>query len=126
MIHDGKIYIAEQFVPYENMALEQYLMDTVPKGTCILYLWQNQNTVVIGRNQNCWKECHVKELEQNGGFLARRLSGGGAVYHDLGNLNFTFLIGKEDYDVERQLGVILNAVASVGINAQKPDATILR
>jgi lipoate-protein ligase A len=93
-------------------------MHTAP-GECILFLWQNHNTVVIGKNQDAWKECKVNLLEEGGGYLVRRLSGGGAVYHDAGNLNFTFCVRKEDYDVDRQLSVILRALSSLGISAEK-------
>ena len=119
MIERLGIFESNSFDPYKNLALEKHLMDITKPGTSILYLWQNQNTVVIGRNQNAWLECRTGLLEEEGGFLARRLSGGGAVFHDLGNLNFTFIMAKEDYDLEKQLAVIQTACALAGITAQR-------
>ncbi len=111
--------ISQSNIPYHNLALEEYLLKNTEEDECILYLWQNKKTVVIGKNQNPWRECKVEELNNDEGFLARRLSGGGAVFQDLGNLNFTFLVREKNYNVDKQLSVIINAVNKFGINAQK-------
>lgn len=118
MITSLLLYEATGFDPYENLSIEQYLLETLQPGQCILYLWQNQNTVVIGRNQNPWVECRTSLLGNEDGKLARRLSGGGAVFHDLGNLNFTFLMSDEDFNIEKQLSVIGQACALTGIETE--------
>lgn len=119
MITKLRVYMTENKIPYKNLAIEEYLTFHTEPGECILFLWQNRHTVVIGKNQNCWKECRVSELEADGGYLVRRLSGGGAVFHDLGNLNFTFCVRREDYNVDRQLQVIIEAVRLLGVKAEK-------
>ena len=119
MITKLRIYATTKTDPHLNLATEKHLMDITKPGECLLYLWQNKNTVVIGKNQNPWLECRTSLLEEEGGKLARRLSGGGAVFHDLGNLNFTFIMCKEDYDLDRQLSVIQTACAIAGIQAEK-------
>ena len=118
MIDRLSVYESDGFDPHRNLAIEQHLLETVEGGCCLLYLWQNERAVVIGKNQNAWAECRTALLSEDGGTLARRLSGGGAVYHDLGNLNFTFLMHEEDYDLPRQLSVIRNACGLCGIETE--------
>lgn len=104
--------------PWRNLAWEEYLTKNCADDEAIFYLWQNAHTVVIGRNQNAWAECRIELMEKEGVTLARRSTGGGAVYHDLGNLNFSFVVPRERYDMTRQLNVILSALRALGVNAE--------
>jgi len=112
-----KIYVSKSNNPYFNLAFEEYLVKNAKTEDQIYYLWQNDNTVVIGRNQNPWKECAWEKLEEDGGKLVRRLSGGGAVFHDLGNLNFTIIRKDEELQIERNIGLITKALDKFAIEA---------
>ena len=118
MPENTKIILSKFYEGPVNLALEEYLLRNCDKNTVILYLWQNNKTIVIGRHQNPYKECDVKKMEAEGVNLVRRKSGGGAVYQDLGNLNFTFISGREHHDITRQYQVILKALESYGISGE--------
>lgn len=113
-----KLIISNQTNPYLNIAVENYLLSQPSDGDIIMYLWQNRRTVVIGQNQNPYSECNVAQLEADGGFLMRRRTGGGAVFHDLGNLNFSFVVPYEMYDTIRQFAVLQRAVAAYGLETE--------
>jgi lipoate-protein ligase A len=124
--HKILILTTDRVNPWHNLALEEYLMgrcesavdpDPARDYRAILYLWRNQHTVVIGRNQNAWAECRTGELEADGGYLARRSTGGGAVYHDLGNLNFSIILPRPRFDLGKSFQVILDAALALGLDA---------
>ena len=110
--------ISTQTNPFVNVAVENYLLAQPNTDLLTLYLWKNHRTVVIGQNQNPYTECNVELLEREGGYLMRRSTGGGAVYHDDGNINFSFVIPHAHYDVPRQLNVIGRALAAYGLSAE--------
>lgn len=111
-----RLLISDSYDPWFNLAVEDCIFRQMTSQR-VLFLWRNAETVVIGQAQNPWKECNTARMEQDGIRLARRSSGGGAVFHDLGNTCFTFMAGKPEYDKSVSTQIILNALKSLGITA---------
>ncbi len=106
--------------PRYNLAFEEYVLTHRLEGDYLL-LWQNDNTIVIGQNQNTEAEINRAFVEEHGINVVRRTTGGGAVYHDLGNLNYSFISDSEGIDhaaLERFTRPIVRTLQSLGINAE--------
>lgn len=116
--------------PSWNLALEQYVFDVLgPRDDCFM-LWQNDNTIVVGKHQNTLEEINTDYVKEHGVTVVRRLSGGGAVYHDLGNLNFTFVAENRfgsEFDFSTFCRPVMDALRSLGVPAEingRNDMTI--
>lgn len=112
-----RVLISETFDPWFNIATEDWIFRDMDPSVQTLFLWRNDKTVVIGRFQNPWSECNTQKMEEDDIKLARRQSGGGAVFHDLGNTNFTFLSSKQTYDKNINNKIIINALKTFGLEA---------
>ena len=116
--------------PYENLALEEHLFETLPEGAGLFMLWQNTDAVIIGRYQNAAEEIDAAYVKENGIAVVRRMSGGGAVFHDLGGLNYTLITddaespvptdGSADADAVWQacMAPLLAVLRGYGLEAQ--------
>jgi lipoate-protein ligase A len=111
-----RLLLSDSYDPWFNLAVEDCIFRQMTTQR-VLFLWRNAETVVIGQGQNPWKECNTARMAQDGIRLARRSSGGVAVFHDLGNSCFTFMAGKPEYDKSVSTQIILNALSSLGIQA---------
>ncbi len=105
--------------PYYNLALEEYLLQRVKEGMIILYLWRNDNAIILGQNQNPYLQCNIEYVNYEKIRIARRLSGGGTVFHDMGNLNCTVLCAKQDFNKEIYFQILFAALARLGIQAKQ-------
>ena len=112
---ERRLIISNMTNPYYNLALEEYLIE---RGQACLYLWQNNKTIVIGRNQNPYRECNIERIRADGINLVRRRSGGGAVYHDLGNLNFTIISKLGEDNIQENFKLVNRALARLGIKSE--------
>jgi len=110
---------------YRNLAIEEYLMDQVVERGPVLFLWRSDCAVVMGKNQNPWLECRLDRMRDEGVPLARRISGGGTVYHDKGNLNYCVIVDRTKYREDQACEMVLNALESFGIRAEKTGTSNL-
>jgi len=109
-----------------NLATEEYLFEHVDVRNPSLFLWRNRPAIIMGKHQNPWKECRVQELEADGVTLARRPTGGGCVYRDLGDTGFSFMNPHASFEDQRDFktmnnGVLLDALARLGVDGAEPS-----
>lgn len=116
--------------PYFNLALEQHVFDNMNKDNEYFMLWQNDNAIIVGKHQNAIGEINQEYVNEKNISVVRRLSGGGAVYHDLGNLNFTFIVDDGDiskFDFSKFCNPIVKALGKLNVEAEingRNDITI--
>ncbi len=123
MSHRLRILIANTHDPYFNLATEDWIFRDMSLDSKVLYIWRNANTIVIGRGQNAWSECDLAATERDEVKIARRHSGGGAVFQDLGNTCFTFMTPREatatpKESYARNNEILVGALRRLGIEAQ--------
>jgi lipoate-protein ligase A len=106
--------------PAINLALEQYVFDVLSEEDDFFLLWQNDNAIIIGKNQNTYTEINEDYVKQHSIKVVRRLSGGGAVYHDLGNLNFTFIVkeSRKQFEFSQFCRPVIRVLQELGVNAE--------
>lgn len=104
-----------------NMALEEYVFESLPRTDTYFMLWQNRNAIVVGKYQNTIEEINAEYVRDHDISVVRRLSGGGAMYQDMGNLNFTFVVDQNaakplDFEIFTQ--PVVHALAQIGVRAE--------
>lgn len=105
--------------PYYNMAFDEYCLESLPIDEPVFFLWQNRPAVIVGFNQEVNTEVNLEYLKENGIDLVRRVTGGGAVYHDLENLNYTIVGRSEDLerDYPEYASLLAKALQTLGVPA---------
>ncbi len=119
-----RLIISSSADVYENLAAEEALLDAAPSDP-VVFIYRNDPAVVLGKNQNPWRECAVSRLETLGVKLARRISGGGTVYHDRGNLNVACILPRERYRRDDVLQRYIDGLARAGVTAEIAGGTSL-
>ncbi|KAJ1024409.1 hypothetical protein NDA18_004576 [Ustilago nuda] len=116
-------YVSLSTNPWFNLAFEDHLFRTIDPSTPICFLYRNSPCVVVGRNQNPWKELNASAMRSIGLPMVRRRSGGGTVYHDLGNTNYSFHIAREAFDRRTHAELVARALNSppTGLQLSRSD-----
>ena len=104
---------------HRNLAIEEYLMVHAASEGPVLFLWRSDCAVVMGKNQNPWRECRLDLMAADNVPLARRISGGGTVYHDAGNLNYCIIVDRRDYQEQQAYDLVIQALEPFGIRAER-------
>ena len=113
-------YNSQSTDPYWNLALEEYAFERLDSSQPVFLLWQNDNTIVVGVHQNTAQEINAAYVKEHGVRVVRRLTGGGAVYHDLGNLNYTIIADKDEHEAfcfNVFVSPLIRALRTFGVNA---------
>jgi lipoate---protein ligase len=118
-----RVLLTQTNNPYLNLATEDWIFNDMSSDCRVLFLWRNEQSIIVGRGQNVWSECLTEKAKSDGVHVVRRHSGGGAVYQDLGNSCFTFMRPKEPSRSTKQLyaennHILIRALASLGIDAK--------
>lgn len=117
LLNNCLIYHSDSLDPYFNLATEQYLLKQC-SNEAILLLWKNTDCIVFGRNQDIFFDCDIELMYKLNVLPVRRITGGGAVFHDAGNLNFSFIVPVNHYKKDNSMQIIRNALVKLGIPAE--------
>jgi lipoate-protein ligase A len=114
----SQIYISRTDDPYINLSIEHYLLQKTPADSTVLFLYTNRPCVIIGRNQNPWVETNLGMLRNSGlnADLVRRRSGGGTVWHDEGNINYSVICPTSNFHRDKHAEMVVRALRKLGLN----------
>lgn len=125
-----KVYISRSLDPYLNLSIEHFLLQKSPPDSTILFLYTNRPSIIIGRNQNPWLEVNLKLLAGNRNgisttrelgevLLVRRRSGGGTVFHDEGNVNYSVICPTAAFHRDKHAQMVVRALQNLGVDTAK-------
>jgi lipoate-protein ligase A len=112
-----QIYISRSLDPYLNLSIEHYLLQKTPADSTVLFLYTNRPSIIIGRNQNPWVEVNLRLLREEKPEIqiVRRRSGGGTVFHDEGNVNYSVICPTPAFDRDKHAKMVVRALRNLGV-----------